>query len=165
MSLLSFLWPDNRQHPQTPPLHYEESKIIAGILTEIGLIRTLIAPLDENDAQQVVSRCGEYLRCALEEQLGYERMDHLFHAVGLGLASHLAPDWSEARIMVTDKQDYGRQLTPEERLADRAQRLDGITKLIAEFGFNGIRNDHEAACAYLFELRPATNGNEAQNDE
>lgn len=165
MSLLSYLWPNGRQHPPTRPLHHQESKIITGLLAEIGLIRTLIAPLGDDDAQQVVSRCGEYLRCALEEKLGYERMDHLFQAAGLGPASHLAPEWSEARIVVTDELDFGGQLTPRERLTDRAQRLDGIAKLIVEFGFNGIRSDQKKACAYLFELRPSADRNQAPNDE
>lgn len=164
MSLLSYLWPDGRQHPQTRPLHFEESNIIAGLLTEIGLIKTLIAHLDDDDAQQVVFQCGEYLRSALEEKLGYERMDHLFRAAGLGPASHFAPEWSEARIMVTDELEYGRQLAAKERLTDRAQRLDSIAKLIVKFGLNGICSDQEKACAYLFDLRPGTNLNQARND-
>ena len=165
MPLLSYLWPNGRQHSPTPPFQHQESKILAGILAEIGLIKTLIAPLDDDDAQQVVSKCGEYLRYTLEEELGYERMDHLFQAAGLGPASHLAPKWSEARIMGTDNLDYERPLTPRERLTDRAQRLDSIAKLIVEFGFNGIRSYQKKACAYLFELRPNTKRNQASIDE
>lgn len=165
MSLLSYLSLNGRQHPQTPPVHHPVSKVIVGLLAEIGLIRTLIASLNDDVAQSVVSRCGEYLRCALEKELGYDRMNHLFQAAGLGPASHLDYEWSEARIMVNDELDYGRQLTPKERLTDRAQRLDSVAKLIVEFGFNGIRSDQKKACAYLFERRPGTNRNQVRNDE
>lgn len=165
MSFLSYLSLNSRQHPQTPPVHHPESKVIAGLLAEIGLIRTLIASLNDDVAQSVVSRCGEYLRCALEKELGYDRMNDLFEAVGLFSASHFAYEWSEKRNMKIDKLDYGRQLTSRERLTDRAQRLDSIAKLIVEFGFSGIRNDQEKACAYLFRLRPSTNLNQARNDE
>lgn len=165
MPLLSYFWLNGRQHPPTPPVHHQESKVIAGLLAEIGLIRTLIASLNDDVAQSVVSRCGKYLRCALEEELGYERVDLLFQAAGLGPASHLDYEWSEARIMVTDELDYGRQLITKERLTDRAQRLDNVAKLVMEFGFNGIRRDQKKACAYLVELRPGTNRNQVRNDE
>lgn len=164
MSLLSYLWPDGRQHTQTPPFNHNATKFIAGLLAEIGPIRTLIAHLDEDDAQQVVFQCGKYLRSTLEEKLGYKRMDQLFQAAGLGPASHFAPDWSEVRIMIIDEREYGRKLTARERLTDRAQRLDSIAKLIVKFGLNGICSDQEKACAYLVDLRPSTNLNQACND-
>lgn len=167
MPLLPHLGLNGRQDPPTPPVHHPESNVIAGLLAEIGIIRTLITSLKDEVLRPVVSRCGEYLRCALEEDLRYGRMGHRIQSAGLGPSSHPSHEWcgSEAWVMVPDELDYRRQLIRKERLTERAQRLDSITKIIAEFGFSGIRSSQKKACAHLFEIHPNTNCNEVRNDE
>lgn len=163
MSVFSYLRLHRFRLP--PATQSLETEIVAGLLTKVNVFSLIVRSLDDGEAQRAVTLCGEYLRHAIEGQLGYDAMENLFRAAGLGPASHLTPEWSEGRIIVVDELDYGRQLTPKERLTDRSQRLNVIAKLIMAFGFNSIRNDQQKACAYLFEFRPSTNRNKARNDE
>lgn len=132
----------------------QEPELLKGFMIEIGIITSFVTGLDVNEAQRIVTRYGEYLRHALEENLGYAAMDDVFKAAGLGPASHLKPDPCEARIMVSDPQDYGRQLTPRERLVDRAQRLDNVTKAVEKFGYEGCRHHRNRVIMYLYDRRP-----------
>lgn len=131
-----------------------ETDLLAGLLTEIGVISSLIRSLDEDEAQQVVTRCGEYLRHALEKQLGYDAMERICRAAGLGPDSHLRTDPYESRASGPDQEDYGHNLTGKQRLADRAQRLDNVTMAIAQFGFEGLRRNQQHVCKFLRERGP-----------
>lgn len=153
MSVFAYLHPRRFRHPQ-PPMRYLEIEFVAGLLTEVGIVTSLVRSLDDAEAQRVVTRCGKYLRHVLEEQLGYDAVESLYCAAGLGSDSHLGPDRWESRASGPDQEDYGRNLEGKQRLADRAQRLDNVVMAIAQFGFEGLRNNREHVCSFLYERRP-----------